>query len=275
MNFCRQGNCKGITTNKGCLMKHFIVFLSLIAFGFGLGFFSKQAYREKISKKRLSKKSRVMKMNKKRSQAMNKRQCPKEMVLVQSKKHNVNICVDKYEASFGNGNHKRKPLANQNYYSCRKTCSSLGKRLLTHKEWKLSCVGTQPNKCNKYRNHPVYRKLASKKPWFYKSINCKKNNNYWKECLKDPKLNRLAAGLAKNNEFRQCVSHFGVLNMVGNLGEWVDDVRMQGGRRFGRFNGGLYPQKRSSCNYTTTSHRLDYKDYSLGCRCAKDLAQQI
>ncbi|MFK7824589.1 MAG: hypothetical protein AB8G05_10550 [Oligoflexales bacterium] len=81
----------------------------------------------------------------------------------------------------------------------------------------------------------------------------------------------MANSLASNSLFEQCVSKHGVVNMVGNLGEWVSDVRLVKGRKFGRFNGGLYAQKKSSCEYTTTAHSVDYRDYSLGCRCAKDL----
>ncbi|NRA45231.1 MAG: SUMF1/EgtB/PvdO family nonheme iron enzyme [Oligoflexales bacterium] len=197
--------------------------------------------------------------------------CPVGMVLVESPDNRVRICVDKFETSEKNLFAKAVPFSNQNYYSCQKLCARSGKRLLSHKEWRVSCLGTIPEKCNKYRKHPVVKRIFMNGAWVYNGKNCKSKENAWGTCLQDPSINRMANSLASNNKFEQCVSKYGVVNMVGNLGEWVSDVRVIEGKAYGRFNGGLYAQKRSSCGYTTTAHSLDYRDYSLGCRCAKDL----
>ena len=204
-------------------------------------------------------------------QSNKKKTCPVGMVLVHSAKENVKICVDKYETSERDLFDKAVPFSNQNFYSCQKLCARSGKRLLSHKEWRVSCSGTVPEKCNKYRQHPVSRRIFMNGAWVYNGKNCKSKKNAWGTCLQDPSINKMANSLASNSLFEQCVSKHGVVNMVGNLGEWVSDVRVVKGRKFGRFNGGLYAQKRSSCEYTTTAHSLDYRDYSLGCRCAKDL----
>ena len=91
----------------------------------------------------------------------------------------------------------------------------------------------------------------------------------WGACLSDLKLNDLGLGLARNKEFKDCVSRFGAKHMIGNLGEWVSDLHKYKGETRGRFNGGLYPQKKSSCRYTTIAHGPRYRDYSIGCRCGK------
>ena len=197
--------------------------------------------------------------------------CPIGMVLVESPDNNIRICVDKYETSEKDLFDKAVPFSNQNYHSCKKLCARSGKRLLSHKEWRVSCLGTVPEKCNKYRKHPVARKIFMNGAWVYNGKNCKSEENAWGTCLQDPAINLMANSLAPNSSFEQCVSKYGVVNMVGNLGEWVSDVRVVEGRSYGRFNGGLYAQKRSSCDYTTTAHSLEYRDYSLGCRCAMDL----
>ncbi|MBL8836480.1 MAG: hypothetical protein JNL66_09550, partial [Alphaproteobacteria bacterium] len=72
---------------------------------------------------------------------------------------------------------------------------------------------------------------------------------------------------------RRCVSSHGVRNMVGVLGQWVSDTypSPSGSGARGQFNGGLYPQPQSSCNYTTIAHPTDYTDYSIGCRCGRSV----
>lgn len=198
--------------------------------------------------------------------------CPKYMALVYSEAKGINICVDKFESSIEvvAKPNKIKPTGNFSYYSCSNLCEAQGKRLLTNLEWNVACEGTVANKCNVKRSHPVLRRLKMKEPWVYKNIDCKKGNNAWLECMKDPSLNRLTQGLDSNSINKDCKSKYGIYNMVGNLGEWVDDNHYEDGTYRGRFNGGLYPQAKSSCSYTTTAHSPSYKDYSIGCRCAKN-----
>ena len=73
--------------------------------------------------------------------------------------------------------------------------------------------------------------------------------------MNDPSLNSYKKGLARNKGFSKCVSKYGVYNMVGNLGEWVAGSWLNRSKeRVARFNGGLYPQNKSSCKYTTVAH---------------------
>ena len=195
--------------------------------------------------------------------------CPKGMVPVKNSAKKVSVCVDKYEYSLRKAKRKSRPLANVNYYECRNYCAKQRKRLLTHNEWQVACEGTKPQYCNRSKPHPVIQKLKDKRPWVYDRKNCKNPKNTWRDCMKDPSLNRKS--LARNGDYKKCVSKYGVHHMVGNLGEWVHDFRKRDGLVYGRFNGGLYPQQKSSCSYTTKAHKLDYKDYSIGCRCAVKL----
>lgn len=203
------------------------------------------------------------------------RTCPSEMAHVFVPSRNINICVDKYESSVETSEYKYiKPLSNLNYHDCKRYCAVNNKRLLSHREWLVSCEGTNPRYCNKFRAHPVLRKLRSKRSWYYRGKNCKNSKNTWGKCMQDLRLNRLRGSLARNGDFKNCVSKFGIYHMVGNLGEWVRDIQMRRGIIFGRFNGGLYPQKKSSCRYSTYSHGPNYRDYSIGCRCARTVNTQ-
>lgn len=198
--------------------------------------------------------------------------CPLNSVLVSSPSRNVNICVDRYESTLAKSDlSKALPIANVNYYQCKRYCERQNKRLLTNFEWRVSCEGTNPRYCNRNQPHPIHKKLKSKKPWYYKGMNCKNPKNTWNKCMQDPSINKQKRTISRNDDFGKCVSKHGVHNMVGNLGEWVQGHRKgRKGRLYGRFNGGLYPQKKSSCSYTTVAHTLKYKDYSIGCRCAVD-----
>lgn len=199
--------------------------------------------------------------------------CPAGMALVSSEAKQIRVCVDKYEFSGNDGNLNEKYQKPQGYFSlpaCRQICENQGKRLLSQKEWQTACRGTKQNKCNIFAKHPVIRMLRRRQPWIYKGLNCKKQRNTWMPtCMSDPRLNKHRPGLAANGAMPECVSEYGIFNMVGNLGEWVSDIRNDHGIKKGRFSGGLYPQTKSSCSYSTISHTPHYSDYSIGCRCGK------
>ena len=196
--------------------------------------------------------------------------CPDDMEHVYDSARRVDICVDRYEYTISTSLdlEDSKPVAGVNYYECKSLCSKKGRRMLRHHEWLAACIGTEAKYCNKYRAHPVLRRLASNQPWKFGRANCKNKRHTWGSCLQDKSLNSMPNSLAKNGEFEDCVSNYGLRHMIGNLGEWVSDLRKRRGKVFGRFNGGLYPQKKSSCEYTTIAHGPSYKDYSIGCRCA-------
>ena len=185
---------------------------------------------------------------------------------------NRDVCVDKYELSVSQGGlPELRPLGHQSFLSCLEACARRGKRLLWNDEWLQACEGTPRARCNIYAHHPVLKKL-SQPSWVYRGVDCLHGANAWgKTCMNDPSLNQGAAALATNHKYSGCVSRIGVANMVGNLGEWVMNVRWQRGKLMGRFNGGLYAQRKSSCSYTTVAHDTEYADYSLGCRCALDM----
>ena len=198
--------------------------------------------------------------------------CPPEMVLVREGPEQKRFCIDRFEFSSDPLKLNIYPYAGLNYFQCKSLCRKQGKRLLSHKEWVEACQGTDPTKCNKFRDHPILRATRSSKGWYYKGKDCRKTRNMWGDCMQDLRLNRMPATLARNGEFTACVSKYGVHHMVGNLGEWVSDLREnRRGRVLGRFDGGLYPQQKSSCSYTTIAHEPGYKDYSIGCRCGKEV----
>lgn len=203
--------------------------------------------------------------------------CPEDMALVQNPEKKIRVCVAIYEHTFipnedeDDDPDPYKPAGYMNYHSCKKICQSEGGRLLNREEWEEACSQTPPDQCNKFREHPLLKLAAREEAWYYRGQNCKMPKNLWGDCMNDPKINKLPKGLATNRDFPDCISKYGIRHMIGNLGEWVEGNYFKNGVLMGQFNGGLYPQPRSSCSYKTIAHGPSYKDYSIGCRCGKDV----
>jgi formylglycine-generating enzyme required for sulfatase activity len=197
--------------------------------------------------------------------------CPGDMAWVCSAQWQVNICVDRDLRPDNQGRARGHVTRAQ----CETMCAAQGRRLLTNNEFLAACEGTQAHRCLPERGvHPVMARLHSPRPWIYNGIDCKAGNNAWGPCINDPTLNQdvgdllnLVTPAAGGGARSSCASDYGVRDMVGVLGQWVSDTYH--GR--GQFNGGLYSQPRSSCNYTTVAHNTEYTDYSIGCRCGAPL----
>lgn len=146
-------------------------------------------------------------------------------------------------------------------------CKNAGKRLCTAEEWKTACRGEQDRlfpygdtfeqgKCNIFREaHPGVLL------WDDPTIN-----------HTDPRLNLVKSEkgplLRVTGATPECASKWGddaIMDMVGNLDEWIDDSE-------GTFVGGFYSRgKKDGCDSKVESHGLTYADYSTGIRCCSDM----
>ena len=93
--------------------------------------------------------------------------------------------------------------------------------------------------------------------------------NVWTQ-LNDPRLGQVEGALAKTGEHPDCANGFGVVDMVGNLHEWV---ATDPAAAHGTFAGGYYLDTSlngDGCGYKTQAHAHDYHDYSTGFRCCAD-----
>ncbi len=93
--------------------------------------------------------------------------------------------------------------------------------------------------------------------------------NVWTQ-LNDARLGQVEGALSRTGEHPECANGFGVVDMVGNLHEWVatDPTTARG-----TFAGGYYLDTSlngDGCNYKTQAHAHDYHDYSTGFRCCAD-----
>lgn len=93
--------------------------------------------------------------------------------------------------------------------------------------------------------------------------------NVWTQ-LNDPRLGQVEGALAKTGEHPDCANGFGVVDMVGNIHEWV---ATDPSAAHGTFAGGYYLDTSlngDGCGYKTQAHAHDYHDYSTGFRCCAD-----
>jgi hypothetical protein len=149
----------------------------------------------------------------------------------------------------------------------RGTCQRAGKRLCTSEEWKLACRGETGQRFP-YGNDYVAGRCnvgRATHPAFVLHGNSSMGHL-------DPRLNLVVEDgtdplLRRAGSTEACVSRWGddgLLDMVGNLDEWVDDEG-------GMFVGGFYARPTTQgCDAKITSHSGDYFDYSLGTRCCRD-----
>ena len=85
--------------------------------------------------------------------------------------------------------------------------------------------------------------------------------------MNNPGINMQANTVSPGGMFWDCVSPWGIFDLVGNVHEWIDDPN-------GTFKGGFYVDAEINghgCLYTTSAHALSYHDYSTGFRCCADL----
>ncbi|MBK9644280.1 MAG: SUMF1/EgtB/PvdO family nonheme iron enzyme [Deltaproteobacteria bacterium] len=211
--------------------------------------------------------------------------CPAEMALIGEA-----LCVDRVEASletlvdgvwtprtpYGplDGETTRavaKPgRVPQGYISgdeAEAACGAVNKRLCTSEEWLLVCQGDEGRvypygdtydlmACNDTYGggHPVVDYFGT-------------SDGVWDTThMNDAGINQQADSLAASGDFPACVTPEGVLDLHGNLHEWVNDAD-------GTFRGGFYADAKingTGCEYRTTAHSRDYHDYSTGFRCCAD-----
>lgn len=235
--------------------------------------------------------------------------CSADMVLVEQ------TCVDRYEAHVLEADEAGKlvvhppheMLEKKRYVAASKpgvkpqaficqvdaaaACENAGKRLCSLTEWYRACTGSakttypygakyEKGRCNVGKPHLLsILHGASVGSWSYANFN-------------DPKLAQTDGFLALTGEYAGCSSTEGVMDLVGNLHEWVADkvdaslksklpVPAVVQRRIGKhpgngiFMGGFFStmnQHGDGCQYVTAAHDPHYHDYSTGFRCCQDAA---
>ena len=168
-------------------------------------------------------------------------------------------------------------------------CKAAGKRLCSLGEWSRACRGKRgllypyggngrPGACNSGKKH-LLTELFGPSPGAWK----------YDETFNAPVLLETPGYLAKTGEYGGCASEDGVMDLVGNLHEWVSDGvdqalvdrmesepierRSQPWREGnGIFASGFFSTTKEhgpGCTFLTIAHEPRYHDYSIGFRCCR------
>lgn len=174
-------------------------------------------------------------------------------------------CMDTYEWPNQKG---ALPRVMDRFVDAEALCAKAGKRLCSEYEWEMACEGpdTRP-----WPYGFAYDKTAcnSEKP--YRPV------SEQKLASNDPKVRDAEAKRAFQGEplgaFPACASAFGVVDLTGNVEEWVTTSRPIWPYR-SSLKGGYWSKPWSGCRGTNESHGPEFRFYEIGFRCCKDPAGQ-
>lgn len=161
-------------------------------------------------------------------------------------------CIDEHEYTPPG---ESVPANHQSFVSASKLCKAQGKRICTESEWNFACEGEEM------------------RPYPYGWSREPKCNQDRSDLFTDnPKKRELADRRMPSQSLGECVSPFGVYNMVGNLDEPVlrENARFAYPYRNG-LKGGWWMAGRNRCRPATTKHDDHYNDIQVGARCCSDL----
>lgn len=166
----------------------------------------------------------------------------------------MRFCIDRLEAADATG----LPAADVSWNQASAACQASGKRLCQEREWVFACEGEKmvpypygftrdPSLCN----FEISEGLATNK-------------------------GELADKRQPVTANPQCLSPFGVANMVGNIDEWVvldkpHYSQVNGGRKMmSGLKGGWWGPLRNRCRPVTVDHDEHFHELQTGYRCCAD-----
>lgn len=166
----------------------------------------------------------------------------------------MRFCIDRLEAAGDDD----LPLADKSWTEAKQSCEAEGKRLCQEREWTFACEGEEA------------------RPYPYGFVRSPQLCNF--ELIDG--LVTLKGDLADHRQpvtaNPQCLSPFGVQNMVGNIDEWVVlDVPHFSSKNNGKkmnsgLKGGWWGPLRNRCRPTTVDHDEIFHELQTGFRCCKD-----
>jgi formylglycine-generating enzyme len=177
-------------------------------------------------------------------------------------RHNLvskRFCIDRHEWPNRPG---ERPKVFVSWFEAQSSCESRGKRLCQRSEWTLACEGPkrapypygwrrEPSPCNVGRP-PI--------PFAVEDLVSLRTRAH--------ELERLWQGDPIGSH-PDCVSAYGVFDMVGNVDEWTDN-REESQERVATLNGGYWGPVRNTCRLTTKTHGPDFQFYQIGFRCCSE-----
>ena len=173
----------------------------------------------------------------------------------------VRTCMDRFEWPNREG---ALPEVMVRFVEAEAACASRGRRLCTESEWELACEGPEHRPwpygwvrdAKACINDKPYRPISESKL-------ASQNDDVWmaetrRTFQADPSGSRPT-----------CTSVFGVVDLVGNVEEWVRTSRPEW-RYESSLKGGYWSKPGSGCRGTNDSHGPQFRFYETGFRCCVD-----
>jgi hypothetical protein len=183
-----------------------------------------------------------------------------DLALLEPRATAIEVCMDRYEWPNRAG---AEPEVMMRFVEAEASCAAAGKRLCSEFEWELACEGPnhrpwpygwaqRAGACNSDRPYRAYdpKKLESNDPH-----------------VRAQEVRRLYQG-APSGSFPACTSSYGVVDLVGNVEEWVTTSRPQWPHR-SSLKGGFWSKTWAGCRGTNDSHAPGFRFYEIGFRCCK------
>jgi sulfatase modifying factor 1 len=166
----------------------------------------------------------------------------------------MRFCIDRYEA----GDESGLPVGDVSWTQAKAACEAEGKRLCQEQEWVFACEGEEM------------------RPYPYGFVRNPAVCNFEKTEGLVTQQGELADHRQPVTSNPQCLSPFGVQNMVGNIDEWVvldkpHFSQKNGGRKMmSGLKGGWWGPLRNRCRPTTVDHDELFHELQTGYRCCAD-----
>jgi len=160
----------------------------------------------------------------------------------------MHFCVDRDEQRLPAVAFDPRPTNNVTYGEAKQACAARGARLCSQSEWQFACEGEEM------------------RPYPYGFVRDSAACNIDHFELGRPKaLHDLRTPVGANP---QCASPFGVLDLAGNLEEWVTRDPGAGGKAT-LLKGSWWMPGRSTCRATNAGHDEAYHGTETGFRCCQ------
>ncbi len=153
------------------------------------------------------------------------------------------FCIDREEYA----DSTKLPVVSKNWNEAQALCDARGARLCREPEWEFACEGTE----------------MSPYPYGFKRDSTRCNFDKTDLGGAEEKLKDLRA---TTDAYPDCLSPFGVHDMVGNVDEWVEGS--PGNKTVLR--GGWWLPGRNRCRASTTGHGEEYSGKQVGFRCCRE-----
>lgn len=181
-----------------------------------------------------------------------------EPTVCKSERVKMSFCIDKLEMAGEDG----LPLADKSFTDAKQLCEQVGKRLCAEREWLFACEGEE----------------ARPYPYGFERTRGICNLDITEDLVTNKGL--LTDHRQPVTANPQCISPFGVQNMVGNIDEWVVlekphwSTKIRGKSMISGLKGGWWGPLRNRCRPTTVDHDEIYHELQTGVRCCKDASNE-